>query len=228
MIDSLALFSNFPAAISNQIIKLTLSIPHQEKIAALTRTCFQYIQKIFLGIYGSHQLLFEKIKPLEKVNNANLKNRVQQLKIYLHGFLFKREFEKIPFGYHAMHGALYLSSGIFGFLSDIESCGIYRNLGSSIGSGLFLFANLLGIEYNVSIYLHADSIDLTNAPAYQCEAVKALKKSAAMGIITNLNYVLFPISIFFGLPVAVSILFAGIAAATGCLKILYDYFFISI
>jgi hypothetical protein len=225
MMDTVISASRISFFSAGQISKIINAIPYHQQIICAVRTLNLPVQNLGLGLYGAKELVFDRMKPFEEISDPTAKQKINKLQIFIYNFLHKREFEKIPFGFHPMHGALYLSSGVCGLASCIEF-GASKAFAFA-GNGLFFMSNIITLDYNITLYEEADSIDLRNAPKYVHEAVKRLKTSAIMGMIGSLGYILASISAISGIYLALTICLTGIAITTACIKILYDYFYLS-
>lgn len=227
MINSLASFTKTSFYGAGQARKFFNSIPPSTNLMAYARILIYPLQNAGLGLFGAKELVYDRVKIKEKIPNLLVKKQADKLKIFVKEFLRKREFEKIPFGFHTLHGACYLASGISGLMSSFNLGAAAVSALGIAANGFFLMANVVGLEYNVNLYEQAGGIDLKNAPAYICEAVSRIKKSAVLGIVSNLNYIMVALTALFGLHFALTLCFTGIAIATGCIKILYDYFYLA-
>lgn len=185
---------------------------------------FNFMQWSFLSLYGAKELLFDRVKEIRgtKDTQSSLMNH------YLNGVFVRKDkvFDVVPF--NVAHGSLYLASGVVGSLAAADRLGWVR-MGSFtvpfeiVGNSLFGFASLVALIHNIKIYREASKISDKNPYAEQ-EAAKQLKKSAVMGIISTLNYIIASALLIIGTQASLALIFGCIAVFTGCLKIIYDFF----
>lgn len=116
-------------------------------------------------------------------------------------------------------GSCFVASGVCGALSFYYPS-FFLDFGAS---GFFLIGNLFALKNNVELYMHGTQ--LANERENQ-ELGKTMMRSAVLGIINNINYVMIPLITAFGGPVAAAIFFGCIAVTTGCIKIVYDYLYL--
>lgn len=209
----------------DKVIKVINSIPHREEIASFASVFFPIIQNTALGIFGFKEIVTGRVKTPKGITDADLTDQNSRIRFHVRKILFKIKWNRFPPNdFHGTHGLLYLASGASGLLSCCA--GAASKVLGNIGGGFFLSANIVDLDFNVSIYRLASSIDLKNAPESLKEAVHRLKRSAIIGMISNIGHIITPFTILFGPYLALTIFFTGIAVSTGCIKILYDYFFL--
>lgn len=182
------------------------------------------MQWSFLSLYGAKELLFDRVKEIRgtKDTQSSLMNH------YLNGVFVRKDkvFGVVPF--NVAHGSLYLASGVVDSLAAADRLG-WVHMGSFtvpfeiVGNCLFGFASLVALIHNIKIYREASKISDKNPYAEQ-EAAKRLKKSAVMGIISTLNYIIASALLIIGRQASLALIFGCIAVFTGCLKIIYDFF----
>jgi hypothetical protein len=128
--------------------------------------------------------------------------------------------------YLKAHGSLLIATGACSAFETLHTFA-YINLGrlfaavSSVGSACFLFANLLAVEENISVYEKARS----TIPRNEEEKSNLLWicQGAVWGILSNLGYIITTAMVVFGASTAVSLLIGVISACFGGLKILFDF-----
>lgn len=120
-----------------------------------------------------------------------------------------------------IQGTCFIASGTCGAVTFYNPAPFF----DYAGSGLFLAGNLIALKTNIENYINAVAQSNSNDPSERQYAF-SLMTSAALGIINNINYIMIPFVTLFGGPVALAIVFGGIALTTGCIKILYDYFYV--
>jgi hypothetical protein len=120
-----------------------------------------------------------------------------------------------------IQGSCFVCSGISGALSFYYPA-MYLDV---VGNGLFLVGNLIALMKNIEAYIQAVKLS-GSADEVICQQAKRNMLSAVFGILNNINYIMIPFVTVFGGPVALAIVFGGIAITTGCIKILYDYFYL--
>ncbi len=198
--------------------------PHQ--FTDIVKKAFSLIQWSFLSLYGTKEILFDRVKDFNKIKKNGFFPRPAEKNDYLNRIFVKKDpfLNKIPF--NIAHGSLYISAGVSGSLAAISNNGWINNSGLNalmpVGQSLFGLACLVALIHNVKIYRAAAKIPAF-APLHQREAANMLKKSAIFGIISSLNYLLAAAMMLMGAPAALALVFGCVAVFTGCLKIIYDF-----
>lgn len=225
MIHSLTVSSNpsILPLVPECISKLILSIPYKEKCVSLILRLFDPIQNGCRGILGLKEILFDRVKPIHESDNLILKSKIEEQKVFLHECLFRAEYGQIPYGFTPLHGVLFISSGLCGLVSNLSSTAFFGGMAVA-GNLLFACANVVALDQNISLYSWVNRIDITHLPAYNTGIVQSLKKSAILGMVSNLNYLLVPFCFAIGCSTGILITLGTFAVTTGCCKIIYDYF----
>lgn len=228
LLTTTSFWINFPNQIhfNNQAIAVTTGVLAQ-KITEIVLEYFGIIKGLCLASYGLKELLFDRIK--NSVNNHN--NCLSHQKQFINEFLLKTEPVLKCIGFHALHGSLYIASGLSSAVAASQqlfqkSLGIPLPLFPILGNSFFLLANLFSLKYHVHLYQEAAKVT-KDSPQEEQDSAKILKKSAVLGILNSLSYLMIPLFSILGISLALSLLFGCIAVFTGCIKILYDYFYIN-
>lgn len=111
--------------------------------------------------------------------------------------------------FYRTHGILYWTSGIAGLYRERLPATLMN-----ADSVLFLSACVTGLCYNIARYRNAAAENATPEE----------KKSAILGIISNLNYIIGGALNLIGVAASTALVLCCIALTTGAIKILYDYF----
>lgn len=170
------------------------------KMIELTRQHFKILESVGLTGMGSKEIAF----------NATVGSKSQKI-------------------YFLAHGALFIASGLTSALIAANQYQFIQiskwvQLLSLTGNGLFLAANLLALYQNIESYKNALKLE-TSGLIQDLEKARHMKYSAVLGIMNSLGYLMVPIATLFHAPLAFAIIFGCIAVSTGCLKILYDFYY---
>lgn len=131
-------------------------------------------------------------------------------------------------GYPLVHGAFLITSGVCSAFEALHAFAL-TNLGNRLptivaaGNLSFLFANVLALEENVNLYEQAMALG-DGATEEEHQLAETMKKSAVLGIMSNLGYVASTATALLGLSSGVALLLAGFGSCWGGLKILYDFY----
>jgi len=150
--------------------------------------------------------------------------------IEVHGSFSENRSKNAPqklLSYSEMHGMLLLGAGFCNGLEALNDFSIV-NLGkiytpiNIAGGFLFLFANLLSLEENITLYLKCqtterDLSDIDRA-SFQTE-----QHSAIFGILSSLGYITATAFALFGASTTIALLVGVLSAFFGGLKILIDF-----
>ncbi len=206
-------------------------VTHQftKKTIALFKNIFDLMQWSFLCLYGSKEILLDRVKNISQVRkNHVVVTQAHRVNRYLNGIFLKKTAFVGPINFNVAHGSLYIASGMVGLAAPIHRLSGKLNqklplLAETLGNGLFGLASLVALIQNVKIYRAAAKIP-SFAPQHARDAALMLKKSAILGIISSLNYIITVALLVMGSAATFALIFGCIAVVTGCLKILYDYF----
>lgn len=199
-----------------------------KKLIELVKNFSNITQWSFLCLYGTKEILFDRVKDLRKTNKDIVLSQASRINLFLNKIFLKRDPCIGPFRYHQVHGALYLGAGISGMAAAMHKLE-WIHIGdltipvALAAQGVFCFASLIALIQNVKIYCEASKVS-AYAPLHEIEGAAMLKKSAILGIISTLNYIIGASLIMIGAAATFSLFFGCIAVMTGCLKILYDFF----
>ncbi len=184
--------------------------PLVNRIIDFCRTHFKLMESAAFLTLGTKEIVYD---------NKRIRKTWPSITSFFRALI--EEFKKKDFG--IIHGALYMAVGI---TSSIIVAHQYQLLNltkwipflSNTSNGLFIAANIFALNHYGNLYREA---------LFEKDPVIAgrMRVSAAMGILSSLGYILVPLLTLFGAPIALPIVLGGIAVATGCIKILYDYFF---
>lgn len=215
------------SAALSPLISFSIPVVNQlsTKMVELVKGIFNVLQWTFVSLYGTKEILFDRVTDIRKKNSFLLKHRLIDQR--LNAIFLKKSNLIGKVKYYLTHGVLYIASGIAGSAAAMHKAG-WLNAGSFAfplevaGNCLFAFASFISLVQNVRIYRAASKITLY-APFHEREAASMLKKSSVLGIISSLNYIIAAALLMFGPAAAFALLFGCIAVSTGCLKILYDF-----
>lgn len=127
--------------------------------------------------------------------------------------------KKVDGGYALDHGTLYIGAAICSIFESLHHFYVinfdkYYSLISWSGTSLFLLANLIALDENVSLYYEGkEQGDFTKI------------KSAILGIISNFGYLTSGAFAILGGSATITFLIAGVSACFGGLKILHDFYY---
>lgn len=199
-----------------------------KKLIDLARNVFNVMQWSFLSLYGTKEIAFDRVKDIRHDKKNNAVTHASSVNNFLNGIFIKQAAFIGPIKFNVAHGVLYFVSGVAGSLAAMHRQE-WINIGGSLvfplevaGNCLFALASLVALIQNVKIYRAAAKVP-ENAPAHEREAARMLKKSAVLGIISSLNYIIAAALIMIGPAATVALVFGCIAVFTGCMKILYDF-----
>lgn len=198
-----------------------------KKLVDLVKSLFNTVQWAFVNLYGTKEILFDRVKDLRYSKKNIIKTHATRVNSYLNRVFVKKNAFIGPINFNVAHGSLYMASGLAGSLAAIHQQG-WLNIGclaaplETLGNGLFGLASLVALIHNVKIYRAAAQVP-EYAPTYAKEAASMLKKSAVCGIISSLNYIIASALLIFGAAFTFALVFGCIAVVSGCFKILYDF-----
>lgn len=171
----------------------------------LTTPHFRFLQGLGLCCYGLKEIIFDS----HRAPNTPLCERIR--------CAFRNCFNRIQSApdFFIQHGAFFIGSGLAGALYALQQIqevpiNSFQGILQGCDYGFFCAAALLGLRYNVLNFIY------TSDPRE--------KKSAILGMISNLNYLFWCLCPLLGLSATLTVIFCGIALSTGCLKIIYDFF----
>ncbi len=179
-----------------------------------------------VGVYGLKEILLDGRKPVHSGPiSGSLTTRI---KVYCLEYFSRKKSEIVSGQFHIIHGALFLGSGISGSLVALHQLGKIHlaatfAIFNHLEIGLFLAGCLLALYHNVREYTRA----IDPASGLSAEQAHQKKLSAIFGIVSSLNYILWGAFVIFGAHTAVALVFGIIGLTTGCIKILYDYYYSS-
>jgi hypothetical protein len=131
-------------------------------------------------------------------------------------------------GYPLVHGSLFVATGIFNAFEALHAFACI-NLGNKLrtvvaaGNLTFLFANVLDLQENVCLYEQAVTFSKCGTVEKTVEA-DIQKKSAILGILSNLGYIASTAITLLGVSAGMALLLACFGSCWGGLKILYDFY----
>lgn len=196
------------------------------KLVELFKGFTDISQWSLLSLYGTKEILFDRVRDIHQVKGNDVFMQASKVDIFLNRtFLKKDTFLGIKF--NVAHGSLNIVSGLLGSLAAAHRQG-WMNVGNfclpleAAACSLFGFASLIALIRNINIYRAAIKIP-EYAPLHVKEAASMLKKSAILGIISSLNYIVAAALLIIGSTATLALIFGCIAVSTGCLKILYDF-----
>lgn len=197
------------------------------KIIDFVKTYFNAMQWSFLYLYGTKEILFDNV--YKKESRGILPTYKDRLNQAINKVFVKNDNVIGNIKFNMAHGTLYTASGVIGFVPALQRLG-YLDIGAglivpleALGNVVFGFASLVALIQNIKLYKAASKMAKSDSLPEQ-EAAQMIKKSAVMGIISSLSYILTAITLIFSASTAIAFLFGIIAVITGCLKILYDFF----
>ena len=177
---------------------------------------FNYLAQgiYFLGV-GAKECLFDRIVS-QRIMNPTTSASTNKIT-----HAASKIFEKISRNFSLVHGSLFLTTGVFLGLQGLEALNLL-DLGrlstpvSITGVTSFALAEIISLKFDVERFLEASTIQ---DPA----KAHSQKKSAVLGIVRSISYLLMVLVPLLGAPVALPIVFGGIGLMTGAIKILYDF-----
>lgn len=211
--------SFYPSAMSEGVHDLKTFF---KKIVDLAFKYFNILQWSFLSLYGVKEILFDRVKELSQPSN-----KISQRDVFINRIYSQNDHVLGPIRYNQAHGSLYLMSGVAGSFSASHRLG-WIKLGNFdvpleiVGNCLFCFASFIALIQNIKLYQAASKVS-QYAPAYEKEGAEMIKKSAIIGIISSLSYILAAGLLIMGVQATLALLLGCLAVFTGCIKILYDF-----
>lgn len=221
----LSIANSLPPLLSLTLTTSNLKLPDLFlKIVLIAQKHFHLGENSFMTAYGLKEMIFDKpqTKPLNTSATA-----VQQV---VYHFFQARQIDVAPFSPSQMHGIYYISAGLLGGITTLQSYGI-ADLGlaspllSSLSHTFFGCANWHNLLYHVQCFHDADLLASDRSQPTQ-EAVRRIKASAVLGIISSVGYLATLAASLFGPFAWIPMIFGGVAMLTGCIKILYDFFWL--
>lgn len=191
------------------------------KVATLSPGWFRLIQGIALSAYGLKEILFDG--PKSRLGAPPGDNSLlSRIKSACYDYFMRKKQEISSGQFHILHGALFVGTGIAGSLAALHQLDKINlawtfPIFEGLEIGLFLWGSALALVHNVREYQKAATLVASS------EKVENLKLSAVIGMISSLSYILWVASYLLG-GAALMPLFLCLGLATGCLKILFDYF----
>ena len=119
---------------------------------------------------------------------------------------------------YVLHGIFFLGSGMAGIASEFNLLGYSQPL-QAAGNLLFVMGNVVSLELNIRKYLKASEILNRNN---EDPSAAALMKSASLGILNSLGYIICAAMMLYGYSTAILLLVGGFGSIFGCIKILFD------
>lgn len=196
------------------------------RIYRITMHYFGIIQNAAMAGFGLKEVMIDYIPQQIKIQH-NSKDKIPSLvnQAASNNLQNLKSIQIINAEFSLGHGLLYLGTGTVG-LVDAAHTLQWLNLGEAqplvhhATIGLFLFANLFSLEQNIRLYSEAQKLP-------QSPLANKLKISAVLGMINTLGYILSTLSSYFpGLEILYLIL-TCLALFVGCVKIIYDFFFLT-
>jgi len=194
------------------------------KVLHFAREHFFAGQNMFMILFGLKELIFDRAQPWTKPLAGT---KVQQA---VRAFFRRIEgSEGRSLTNAQMHGIYYSSAGLCGGAASLQTYGLcdlkkgFPAL-SGLSDAFFGCANWNNLLYHVRCYQEANL--LMGRGKEEEIAAKRIKTSAVLGIISNVNYLISISSFLFGPLNWLPIVFGGVAMLTGCIKIIYDFFFL--
>lgn len=199
------------------------------RVYQLSLKHFSLLQSGFVAGFGLKEVLIDfipgalKIPPEKKQNTFKLiEDRVAECKP-LHNI------EAINKEFSLVHGCLYFGCGVSGAIEAANQLS-WLDLGAAASvfkymtAGFFLYANLYSLEQNINLYFQAELLE--KEEKHQALAA-SVKISSVLGILNNLGYIVLSICSLFPTDEILYLIIACLAIFVGCLKIIYDFFFLS-
>lgn len=205
---------------SLQIVSTPAFVPQQSLmqmlVAQVATSRFQLLTKIAFFGYGMKIFLCDGAQ-IPAVSNGTLCQRVYQWSVLYFNALQSQIKE---WKFNIIYGSLFMASGVAGTIAVLQNfdfvyLGPTVKLFEGLEIGLFLTGCIYALINNIHAYNMADDMSQGNS--------EDRKKSAILGIISNLNYLFWGALFLYGATTA-SILFCLIGLATGGSKIVYDYY----
>lgn len=199
-----------------------------QRLVPLVKAHFNSLQWSFVSLYGAKEILFDRVKDIRDIKNPDRVKHAHRVNVQLNKIFLKKDVFIKPIRFSILHGTLYVASGLVGTVAALQKQGVL-NIAAQlqfplevVGNGLFGLASLVALIQNIRTYRAAAKIP-PHAPFYERQAANQLKKSAILGILSSLNYIIGAALILIGPLSSLALLFGCVAVFFGCLKILYDY-----
>lgn len=186
------------------------------------------IQSIYNVFRGVNEIISRRVRHLTKRETAP-QTIPGRIKAYCLKFFeeFKTSFTQLR--YHAAHGFLYATTGIFGSfiaLHDLEKINLGKGLSIIKGFEIVssIFAGIIGLDYFIQAYDDASKLppDATKA---EIDAAQRIKTSAIFGLVECIGLIIAgAIAIFTGTAI-IAFIIGCIGSLSSCFKTLHDFFY---
>jgi len=128
--------------------------------------------------------------------------------------------------YFNLHGGLLVGCGLFSLVDALHEFGVLNlgSIGNALGSAtnvMFLCANIIALEENFRLINELKETDWTKTNIAKDELCW-MKRSAFLGFVSNLGYIITTASLLFSGTTALTILIALFSSFSGGIKIIYD------
>lgn len=198
------------------------------KIIDFCKSHLYYImQWSFVALYGIKEILFDRVRDIRLVKQSVIVTHADRVKQHANSVFLKKDPLLGPVKFNSIHGSLYATAGFVGVGVAMHRQGLIQ-LGGLLpafelaGNCLFGLASLVTLIHSIRIYLKASKVP-SYAPPHVQESASMLKKSAILGMISSLNYIIATALLIIGNAATFALIFGCIAVATGCMKIFYDF-----
>lgn len=198
-----------------------------KKLPVLVKNLFNIMQWSFLSFYGGKEILFDRVRDIRKIKKKIILVKAERINHYLNHIFVKKEAFIGRVKFNVVHGSLYVAAGVAGAAAAIHKQGWF-DLGSfafpleTLGNSFFCLASLVSLIQNIRIYREACKVP-EYAPLHMQEAASILKKSALLGMISSINYMIATALLMMNVAATFALIFGCIAVFTGFLKIFYDF-----
>jgi hypothetical protein len=192
-----------------------------QKLSEVARDHFNLLQSFCLLSYGGKEVVWDGFIKTRQTSAAKTQDTV--ILDCARGLLKRIEKGAFPVPFHSLFGSLHLSAGVASGLAALqESMALPFE---ALSGSLFFIAQIVALRFNVKVYQEASQLS-SSIHEHERKAAQMLKKSAVLGIISTLNYMTLPAITLLGGPAAMILIFGCIALFTGCLKVIYDFFYL--
>lgn len=187
------------------IQSLLTQFPIARKVWELKLQHLVLLQKGFISLCGVKELAVDRVhyNRAEQLLNHPERRLTEQAFQYLYSsHKTNREFYEV-------HGFMFAGSGVMGIFAVLFK----MNTLEAISNGLFTFSNFIALQYHIILIRNSTE--------------QHIRKSAAIGIVSNLGYIISSALITMGPWPTLALIFGILAVCAGSIKIIYDALLLS-
>ncbi len=203
--------------------------PSSPSFGQLFSAAYPPLQSLGVLTYGLKEVVLDAAIPQWRAKRHSKLNPVDQ-KIHSMSLASLPKPNPKPFWRQelVLHGLLFVQSGLFGLAAAVRrhkliQFGKIGALFDPLSRAYFLLANLLALRQSLLRFQRAKMLE-KNPETFSPHEILSLKRSAVIGILAAIDYILLTAVAVIGFSSAILFFIAGLAATTGCLQVIYDFF----